>query len=210
MAEGSQLVLRGKADCATSWEWSRLSGPAPRILDPEAAELAVSLPRITHDTVIAYRFTARFGDSVAARDVAVKIRETIPDPIFTLGAVPSWNGRDSVALRPAISNLAAIKASRDSVLHYAWTVSGPPMDTLQKDGALILASAKEAGIRTIGLCLDNGGAAACRSFDMAVDPGIIVGLVNAREPVRRANPLAGWRDAMGRLHRPENSGASVP
>lgn len=210
MAEGSLLMLRGKANCATSWDWSPLSGPAPRILDPEAAEQAITLPRITHDTVIAYRFTARFGDSVAARDVAVKVRETIPDPVFTLGAIPSWNGRDSVALRPAISNLAAIKASRDSVLHYAWTVSGPPTDTLQKDGSLILASAREAGSLTIGLCLDNGGPAACRSIEITVDPAVIVGLGKAREPVPGADRLAGWHDVLGRRYGPEKTGGRAP
>lgn len=210
VAEGTLLVLRGKADCATSWDWSPLSGPVPRILDPEAADLSIPLPRIAHDTLIAYRFTARFGDSVATRDVKVRILETIPDPLFTLGAIPKWNGKDPLALRPTITNLAAIKASRDSILNFAWTVSGPLTDTLQRDGSLILKSAAEAGVLTVGLCLDNGGAAACKSFEMPVDPGIIVGLREARKPEREGIDMAAWRDAMGRRHGPDRAGRTGP
>lgn len=198
VAEGSSLVLRGKAECADAWSWIPISGPAPRILDPEVEELAIAVPRITHDTVLAYRFTARFGDSAASRDVAVRIREAIPDPQFTLGPIPKWNGKDPLELRPVILNLAAIKAGPDTVIGYAWTLSGPQVDTALANGALNLKHASEAGILTVGLCLDNGGAPICRSFDMAVDPGTGVALVDPRKQAGQEKPRSIPRNALGR------------
>lgn len=198
MAEGSALVLRAKAECADAWSWIPVSGPAPRILDPEVAELAISVPRITHDTLMAFRFTACFGDSTASRDVAVRIRETIPDPQFTLAPVPGWNGKDPLELRPVILNLAALKAGPDTVTRYAWTLSGPQVDTALFNEALVLKRGSDSGILAVGLCLDNGGAPACRSLEISVDPGTGVGLADARKQAGREKRRPVFRNALGR------------
>jgi hypothetical protein len=198
VTEGSALVLRGKAECADAWSWIALSGPAPRILDPEVEELAIAVPRITRDTLAAYRFTARFGDSTISRDVTVRIREAIPDPQFSLGPYPKWNGKDQVEARPDILNLSAIKASPNPNIGYAWSISGPQTDTALSNGSLILKHASEAGILTVGLCLDNGGTPVCGSFEMAVDPGAGVGLADRLKPVGPEKRPPVLRNAMGR------------
>jgi hypothetical protein len=208
VTEGAPFVLKATADCATGYGWAALSGPAPRLLDPEVKTLAVTAPRITKDTSIVYRFTARFGESARNADVTVRVRESIPDPVFTMPAVTGWNGKDSLVLFPFISNLAAVKASRDSVLRFSWTLNGPEADTAWRNGALVLRKASLGGILTVGVCIDNGGPAACRTTAVNID--LSVGLARREGPLYRDRRFGPIRDGLGRLRGDAGRPASVP
>lgn len=161
IGEGRLLVLQGVADCASDYEWTLEAGTAPRILDPKVKSLQAFLPRVTGDSTLRYRFTARFADSTRSRDVTVLLKEEIPDPAFTL-SIGAWNGIDSLLVKPVITNLALVKASRAPNLRYAWTLSGLPADTAWRNGGLLLRKAPVDGELTVGLCLDNGGDPQCK------------------------------------------------
>jgi hypothetical protein len=168
LPEGALLELAGVADCASGYAWESVSGPAPRILDPEVKVLSVALPRVKGDQTLRYRFRARYGDATVSKEVAVTVDETIPDPAFTLPAGLSWNGRDSLVFKPKVANLSAIKASPAPVLNWAWTITGPETDTVWRDSALVLKSAQGEGVLKIGLCLDNDGPVICKVADVAL------------------------------------------
>jgi hypothetical protein len=182
-----------------------LSGPAPRILDPETKTLTINLPRVAGDTVIVYRFTAAYGDSAPYRDVRVRIREAIPEPVFSLPAGLAWSGKEAIAFQPAITNLAALKASRDTALHWSWTLTGPETDTAWLKDGLTLKSAAAEGKLEVGLCLDNSGPAVCRTAAITVSRTAgTVGLILIREArsvreAKAAPEARGFRDATGRL-----------
>jgi concanavalin A-like lectin/glucanase superfamily protein/uncharacterized protein DUF2341 len=207
--EGSMVNLAGIADCAAGVSWIALSGPAPRILDPETRTLAIGIPRVAGDTAIVYRFTATYGDSAPYRDIRVRIREAIPEPAFTLPAGVAWNGRDSMAFRPVIANLAAIKASRDSALHWSWTLAGPETDTAWLKDGLMLKSGAVEGSLEVGLCLDNSGAVVCRTAVVTLSrTSAPVSSIPIRNAGNGAGSMAGktaamqargFRDAAGRL-----------
>lgn len=167
--EGSTLSLNGKADCADAYSWSVESGPGGRILDPEVKTLQVAIPRITKDTLVVYRFNARYGDSTRSQLVKVNVKETIPDPVFTLPANLTWDGKDSLTIQPIISNLAAVKASAQAALKYAWTLSGPDVDTSLQSDRLILKSPTDNGVLTLSLCLDNNGPPTCQSMGITME-----------------------------------------
>ncbi|MBW8889536.1 MAG: DUF2341 domain-containing protein [Fibrobacteres bacterium] len=193
LAEASPLDLKGVADCASSYQWAAVSGPAPRILDPEVKTLHVALPRVTGDTTLVYRFTAMLAGAAQTHDVAVHVREAIPDPAFTL-ANAAWNGKDSLVLRPAIENSAAIRSSPESTLTYAWTLSGDLADTTWESDGLLLRAAPDGSVLRVGLCLGNNGPLVCDTATVTV--GGTVGLapfVGKKPPAR--SPL---RDARGR------------
>ncbi len=212
--EGTEFTLQGRANCASGYLWSSLSGPAPRLLDPEVLNLSVTAPRIAKDTFLVYRFTARFGESYRNMDVTIHVKESIPDPDFSLPAVAAWNGRDSLVLLPVFANLKAVKASRDSVIRYAWSLSGQDgqpagqeADTAWGNGALILRSAPAGGTFTVGLCADNGGSQVCHSTSVAVD--LSVGLVRQdRSQVPTGRPYKG-RDVAGRWRHQEITGKII-
>ncbi|MDB5105468.1 MAG: hypothetical protein JWP91_3157 [Fibrobacteres bacterium] len=203
--EGATVNLTGTADCATGVSWSVLSGPAPRILDPEMKVLTVAMPRVSGETVIVYRFAAAYADSSPYKDVRVTIRETVPDPDFTMPPLTAWDGKIAVAYRPAIANLSAIKASASPVIHWAWTLSGVAADTAWLADGLNLKTAAAEGPLQIGLCLDNSGARVCKSASITVSrtAGSTSSLIDrtAASAKRPGDPRADreWRDASGRL-----------
>lgn len=214
MPEGGILSLPGVADCADNYSWSIEAGPAPKILDPENKVLQVFLPRISHDTLIEYRFTAVYGDSTRNKVVRITVKETIPDPIFTLPKNLIWNGTDSLLIQPSISDLAAIKASAQPDLRYAWTIAnmGNPgdmgemaADTVWRDTGMMLKSAQGGGTMAIGLCLDNNGPQVCATMSVEVTAPTSLarasGSRSARAPVRgfdaRGRRLVGMRGNSG-------------
>lgn len=168
LPEAGSLSLSAKADCASGYAWSVVEGPGGRLLDPEVKSLDLILPRVAGDTQIVYRFTAIFPDSTRSQSIRVSIRETIPDPVFTLPLVPEWSGADSLVITPIVSNLAAIKASSEPVLHSVWTLSGSELDSASREGSLVLKAPRVKGDLAIGLCLDNHGPATCRSIVVKV------------------------------------------
>jgi hypothetical protein len=199
MAEGSSVELVGTADCASSYQWTAMSGPAPRILDPEVKVLQVALPRISRDTTLVYRFTANYGTSAKTKDVLIQVKESIPDPVFTFLNV-NWSGKDSLLLKPAITNLSAIKASREPDLFYAWTASGIPVDTAWRKDGLLLKPVAEDGIVEIGLCLHNNGTPVCRTATLTVNHSISLAH-RPGAPAASAAKAAPKLDARGRLLR---------
>lgn len=81
---GSLLTLKADADCASGRAWSVVSGPSVRILDPEAADLSISLPRVADDTVLILRFTAVYADSIRSGDVRIRIKAEPSAPVSLL------------------------------------------------------------------------------------------------------------------------------
>jgi hypothetical protein len=199
ISEGRVLQLAGTALCATEHSWTAIEGPAPRILDPEAETLLVVLPRVDKDTVIRYRFSADFGDSAVERNVAVRIRNDVPDPVFTLPASFAWNGKGPLSLKPDIANLAALLASIAPDLHYGWTAGGWSSDQATPDADGLLQALSGDDRIPLELCLDNGGKPVCRVTELILDPTVvgIAGPAGRALGNAKGTPGAGF-DAMGR------------
>ncbi|MDB5047991.1 MAG: hypothetical protein JWO30_1062 [Fibrobacteres bacterium] len=194
LAEGSLIDLGGTADCAGGYYWEVISGPGPRILDPEVKSLRVALPRVTRESVIKYRFNARYADATVSKDIDVTVLEAVPEPTFTLPAGLTWNGKDSLLFKAKVGNLAAIRASKDSVLNWSWTLADMEADTAWREDGLLLKSAAGEGPLKIGLCLDNDGPAICKTAKITVGPALSIAPIDA---ARNATERTGF-DARGR------------
>ncbi|MDB5047512.1 MAG: hypothetical protein JWO30_583 [Fibrobacteres bacterium] len=160
--EGQPAQIKGKAACSQGYFWSVVSGPAPKLLDPEVDVLAFIAPRVPADTVIVYRFTADYGTNTVSKDVVVKVRGVIPDPLITLPVQSNWNGAAAFIVRPVVTNAAALKLSPYAPpFHYQWFLSVDMADTAQAGDSLALSEPVQDGILEVTLCLDNGGAVHC-------------------------------------------------
>lgn len=203
-SEGDRLSITGQADCSDRFGWTVVSGPAPRILDPDSKVLQLTLPRVQKDTVLVFRFTARIGKESHSQDVRVSVKKTIPDPLFTVPATFSWNGREPLTIRPLLINLKELESSRTSEIRFAWTLSGMEADTVLLDRALQLQPTSTDGILTVGLCLDNGGPVTCKEVKVEVtNPTALHPRMKERFS-HRAEKLHG-RDAIGRRIHPSHS-----
>ncbi len=196
VAEGGSLDLIGTAQCADHWLWSAASGPVPRILDPEVKILHVTAPRVSGDTVIRYQFTATYGAQAKSGVVTVRIRETIPDPDYTLPADLTWDGKDALILKPEWKP-QTFKALDARPLHYVWTAPVLETDTaVTADGLKLFPTAKQARM-LVRLCVDNGGAEVCREIQV---------WINLSPVALRANPSRGGKPRNGSRPRWDASG----
>ena len=177
--EGRMINLRVTLACATSMGWSVVSGPAPRILDPEAINLSIPAPRVAGDTSLVFRVSADFGSGPISKDIRVNIKEAIPDPAFTLPAQATWNGARPLVLRPTLTNASALKAALyPADITYAWRLSDNLVDESTDGDSLVLSNPTGAGSIEAQLCLSNGGRDTCRATRIqiefptaAMDPG---------------------------------------
>ena len=168
--EGQPVKLSGTATCAAGMQWSAVSGPAPRILDPEVDTLAFTAPRVSGDTVIVMRFTAQYADGPVVKEARIKVREAIPDPKFTLPATGKWKGAKTYVVRPSVTNLAALNAAKYvPALRYLWSLSALVADTAQAGDSLKLSNPTEGGNLNVTLCMDNGGASLCAVDTVEID-----------------------------------------
>jgi hypothetical protein len=223
--EGGPIRLWSRAVCADRHEWSVVSGPAPRLLDPAVDTLGLVAPRVKRDTSIVYRFAAFFGDKEEVRQVTLRIAETVPDPAFTLPVSAVWNGEKPLVFRPAVSNREDLAKHPQHPLRHAWTLAPLVADTTLGGDSLSLHDPVADGILTVGLCMDNGGEPACDSIEVEVKrmpTGLLVrgfglpgGLILDGSRLRWSAPgqvrIWDWRgrlllDARGR----EGSQAEVP
>lgn len=196
VSEGGYVVLAGTADCAAAFSWSVAAGPTLRLLDPDVKALRVRAPRITRDTVLVLRFAARYGETGRTGDVRVTLREAIPDPLFELPSIAAWNGRDSLLLRPTLLNLPSLQAAGAADLRWDWTLANASADTSWRAEGLLLRQAQSSGPLEVGLCLDNGGPAYCRTLIIPVT--LPLGLRGRAPATPTAKPAAPSWNAAGR------------
>ncbi len=183
IAEGRLLDLVGTADCASSYSWSWVSGLQYRILDPATKTLTFSAPRVAGDTQVTLRFEASLPGSSPSGQVQVRILEAIPEPLFTLPDSLAWDNRDSLVLGPAFTNLAAVKASSDSVLTFKWTLETGSADTSWRGDSLVVRRPDVLDSIKVKLCVDNKGPATCD-----VTRIVLSSPVGIRDPARTLAP----------------------
>jgi hypothetical protein len=205
--EGALIDLEAQVECATSYGWEQTAGPSVRINDPQSRSLRLVMPRVSRDTLLAFRFSAEIGGLSRAGEVKVVVREGIPDPEFTFAVPSPWSGSGPLELKPVITNAAAVAASRAPDIRHAWTVTGVPVDTALGAGTLILSRPAGPGDIVVRVCLDNGGMTACREGTVVVsgttgptrlpDYKTVLGGPGRMPGFRDAEGAA--RDARGRL-----------
>ena len=168
MKEGSSISLSGKAGGARKVYWVLQDGAKEEILAVDRFNHTFDAGRVAEDKKVALLFRAVFASGVKTRTIPVTIRETVPDPAYTLKVPKRWNGRDELEIVPSISNLKEMKSQGADELNYSWKVSGMATISEPGNGKLILKRAQNSGDLTVELALDNGGAVVSRSVRIAV------------------------------------------
>ena len=114
------------------------------------------------------QFKAIYADGVKTRDVPILIRDDIPEPLFTLKAPATWDGRAAIQVVAQIANGEAMKAKGAGELNYAWSVSDIAVIKEVVPGKLILKRAQNSGKMTLTATVDNGGAPTTRAVTIVV------------------------------------------
>ncbi len=156
--EGKILTVTAQAGGARKLYWIVKRDGAETVVAVDQFSYALDSGRVVGDTDYVLQVKAVYPNEVKTRDIAVKIKEQIPEPVVALNAPAAWNGRDTIEVIPAISNLAAMKAKGAGSLTYKWSVAGGAVIKEVAPDRLILKRSQCSNKITVRLALGNGGA----------------------------------------------------
>ena len=157
--EGQSVTVTAQAGGAQKVYWILKRDGRESVVAVDRYAYTLAAGRVTADTSYALQFKAVYAGEVKVKDIPVTVKDTIPEPIFTLSAPAQWDGRRTTTVVPVIKNLAAMQAKDAGDLHYRWTISGGAVIKDIAPDRLILQRSQFSGPLTVSLALDNGGAA---------------------------------------------------
>jgi len=157
LAEGARGTVTARAGGALKVSWILGRGGEERVVATDTFRYDVDAGRVTGDEQATLRFRAVYPDGAKTIDIPITIRETIPDPVFTLDAPATWDGRKKICVEPRISNRAALAAAGVATLNVHWQTDGPALLDEETPEALILERSQNSGRLTVTARIDNGG-----------------------------------------------------
>jgi len=158
LLEGKSAVLTAKAGGAEKVYWIIKRGGRESVVAVDRFAYMLDAGRVAGDATLTLQFKAVYADQVKTLDIPVTIKEDIPEPVFTLKAAATWDGRETLEVLPQIANLQALQAKGVGELKYHWSVSGLAVIKEVAPGKLLLKRAQNSGTLGIRLTLSNGGA----------------------------------------------------
>jgi hypothetical protein len=156
-----------KAGGAQKVYWIVKDGDTETLVDVDRFSYTVG-GHVTGTRSFTLRFKAVYPDGAKTLDIPVTIQKDIPDPVFTLKAPATWDGRETIEVVAQIANLKAMEAKGAGNLTYDWSV--PPLVEVHEvaPGKLILKRARNSGKLLVTAAVSNGGAAVTRTVEIAV------------------------------------------
>jgi len=158
ISEGKSITVTAQAGGAQKVYWIVRRDGTDTIAAVDQYSYTLDAGRVVADTDYILQFKAIYANEVKTRNMAVRIKEDIPEPVYYLRAPAAWNGRDAIEVKPEIANLEAMKTKGAGELHYTWTVSGGAVIKEVAADKLILKRSQYSGKITVRLALNNGGA----------------------------------------------------
>ena len=106
--------MSAEAGGAQKVYWILKSGDKETIAAVDRFHFTLDAGRVTGDQSLTLRFKAVYADTVKTLDIPVTIKEDIPEPVFTLKAPATWDGRETIEVTPQIANLRGACRRRES------------------------------------------------------------------------------------------------
>lgn len=172
LPEGKSATITAKAGGAQKVYWLFKKDGVETIAAVDRFDFTIDAGRVTGDQSFILQFKAIYANEAKTKDIAVTIREDIPEPVFTLKAPANCDGRETIEVVPQIANLKEMQAKGVGNLNYTWTVSGIAIIKEIARGKLILKRAQNSGKMTVTLAVNNGGAEVTAATTILVkEPG---------------------------------------
>lgn len=168
LAEGTSATMTAQAGGAQKLYWILKSDDRETVVAVDRLAFTFDAGRVTGDRAVTLQCKAIYPNEVRTREIAVSIREDIPEPVFTLAAPAMWEGRTPIEVVPQVTNQSAMQTRRAADLKIEWSTG--PLATIQEvaPGKLILKRAQNSGKLTVTATVHNGGQPVSQSVDIAV------------------------------------------
>ncbi len=166
--EGKSVAFTAQAGGAQKIYWLLKRDGREVVVATDRFAFAFNVGRVTGDTAATLQFKAVYAGEVKTKDIAITVKEAIPEPVFTLKAPAAWDGRATIEIVPQVANLAAMQAKGAGELKTEW--SATPFAVIKEiaPGKLRLLRAQNSGKLTVTATVSNGGKASTQSVDIAV------------------------------------------
>lgn len=168
VTEGKSATITARAGGAQKVYWVLKADGKETLVGVDQFTYTFNAGRVTGDTSVKLQFRAIYANEVKVHDISITIKEDIPEPVFTLHAPTTWDGRTMIEVVPQFSNLAAMQAKGAGELSYSWGVSGLAIIKKIAPGKLILTRAQNSGKMVVMATIHNGGKAMTQSVTIGV------------------------------------------
>lgn len=166
--EDKSVTLTAKAGGVRKLYWILNHDGREEVVATDRFHFNFSAGRVTGNAIASLRVKAVCADGVKTKDINIGIKETIPDPVFTLTAPSSWDGRRTIEVIPQITNLAAMKAKGAGDLTVSWDAGPFAVIKETSPAKLILKRAQNSGSLVITATIHNGGKSVRQSLTIQV------------------------------------------
>ncbi len=157
VSEGKSATVTAKVGGAQKIYWILKKGGIETIAAVDKRSFTIDAGRVTGDQALSLRIKAVYAAAVKNLEIPITVKEEIPDPIFTLKAPATWDGRATIEIVPQISNLQDLQAKNAGALKYDWQVSGLAVIKEVAPGKLLLKRAQNSGEMIVTARIGNGG-----------------------------------------------------
>ena len=166
--EGKSVAFSAQAGGAQKIFWLLKRDGREEVVATDRFAFNFAAGRVAGDTTATLQFKAVFADGVKTKDIAIAVKEAIPEPVFTLKAPATWDGRATIEVVPQVANLAAMGARGAGDLKFEW--SAAPFAVIKEiaPGKLRLLRAQNSGPLTVTATVSNGGQPTTQSLTIAV------------------------------------------
>ena len=187
LLEGRSATFTAQAGGALKLYWTLKRDGKETPVATDCFAFTFDAGRVTTDQVATLQFKAVYANEVKTRDIPLSIKEDIEEPVFTLKAPATWDGRTTIEVAPQITNKTAMAAKGAGDLKIDWSVADVAVIKQAAPGKLILTRAHNSGKMTVTATVSNGGKPASQSISIAVtepkhDPWV------ARTPAKDEKP----------------------
>ena len=166
--EGKSTEFTGQAGGAQKVIWLLKRDGREEVVAVDRFKFTFAAGRVTGDATATLQFKAVFADGVKTKDIAIEVKEAIPEPVFTLTAPAAWDGRATIEVVSQVANFAAMQARGAGELKVEW--SAGPLAVIKEiaPGKLRLLRAQNSGPLTVTATVSNGGKPTTQSVTIAV------------------------------------------
>jgi Concanavalin A-like lectin/glucanases superfamily/Domain of unknown function (DUF2341)/Carbohydrate esterase, sialic acid-specific acetylesterase len=166
--EGKNTTFTAQAGGAQQVTWTLISEGVERVLTSARFSCTVDAGRVVGNKTATLRCTAIYPNVVKTKDIPLTITEDIPEPIFTLKAPTTWDGRSTIEVLPQVTNLSAMQAKGAGDLRTDWQTADFAVTRASPPGKLVLTRSQNSGRLLVSATISNGGQAITQSATITV------------------------------------------
>ena len=187
VTEGQSMTIYAKAGGAQKVSWILKANGKETVVSTDRFSFPFDAGRVTGDQTATLQFKAVYPDGVKTTDIPISIKEAIEEPLFTLKAPTTWNGRTPIEIVPQIGNMTAMQAKQAGDLKVTWDLSGIAVIKEARTDSLLLKRSQNSGKVVVTATISNGGKPTTRSATILVtepkhDPWIAAAPAKDEQP----------------------------